>query len=106
MEHTWIVSVARSKDWLPFQVALIGRLLDKGLTVTVGYSRWEVEVSEWVEFVSAMASVWAEFSRWSDYSWMMRALYTVLIRRNDSEKWYYVQLKVDNGGVRYGCIAV
>lgn len=106
MEHTWIVSVARSTDWLPFQVALIGRLLDKGLTVTVGYSRWEVEVSEWVVFVSAMASVWAEFSRWSDFPWMMRAAYTVKVRRDDSEKWYYVQLRVADGGVRYGSIAL
>lgn len=105
MEHTWIVCVSRSNDWLPFQVALIERLLDKGLSVTVGYPYWFVEVHEWVEFVSAMASVWAEFSRWSDFSWMMRAVYTVRVRRDDGEKWHYVQLRVDNGGVRYGSVA-
>lgn len=105
MEKKWIVSVARSTDWLPFQVALIERLLDKGLAVTVGYSRWEVEIDEWIVFVSSIAAVWAAFSRWSEYSWMMRAVYTVRIRRSDREKWNYVQLRVDNGGVRYGCIS-
>lgn len=104
MEKKWIVSVARSTDWLPFQVALIGRLLDKGIAVKVGYSRWEVEVTEWVQFVSAMASVWAEFSRWSEYPWMMRATYMVRIRRNDRKDWHHVWLKVADGGVRYGCI--
>lgn len=106
MERKWIVSVGRSTDWLPFQVALIERLLDRGMTVTVGYSRWEVEVSEWVDFVSALASVWAEFSRWSEYGWMMRATYTVRLRRVGEEKWYYVWSKVDKNGVRYGSISV
>lgn len=105
MEHTWIVSVARSKDWQPFQVALICRLLDRGLSVRMGYMRWEVEVSEWVQYVSAVASVWAEFSRWSEHRWLMSATYTVRIRRNDQEGWRYVWMKVDNGGVRYGSLA-
>lgn len=106
MVHTWIVSVARSNDWMSFNVALIGRLLDKGLSVKIGYCRWEVEISEWAVFVSAMASVWAEISRWSDFPWMMIAVYTVRLRRDDSEKWRLVQLKVAKGGVRYGSIAI
>lgn len=106
METKWKVSVGRYTDWLPFQVALIERLLDKGLTISVGYSRWEVEVSEWVEFVSALASVWAEFSRGSEFGWMMRATYTVRICKVDSNKWHYVWCKVDNGGVRYGSISM
>lgn len=105
MEKRWRVSVSRSTDWLPFQVALIERLLDKGLTVTVGYGRWEVEVYEWCDFVSALASVWAEFSRWSEFGWMMRAVYTVRVAKIGDNRWHYVACRVDKGRVRYGSIS-
>lgn len=106
MEKKWKVSVSRSTDWLPFQVALIERLLNKGLAISVSRGYWEVEVSEWIEFVSALASVWAEFSRWSEFGWMMRATYTVRLCKIGCNQWHYVWCKVDNGGVRYGSVSI
>ena len=95
-------------DWQPFNVSVVGGLLDEGLAVsfgcTLGRRYFSVEVDEWRQFLSVLWRVWAGISRGSDFAWMMRAQYEVSVEMGG--KAYNVGIRVTSKGLVYGSIAL
>lgn len=95
-------------DWQPFNVSVVGGLLDEGFAVSFGVALgrryFSVEVDEWRQFLSVLWRVWAGISRGSDFAWMMRAQYEVSVEVGG--KAYNVGIRVTPNGLVYGSIAL
>lgn len=95
-------------DWQPFNVSVVGGLLDEGFAVSFGVAfgrrYFSVEVDEWRQFLSVLWRVWAGISRGSDYAWMMRAQYEASVEVGGKE--YRVGVHVTKNGLVYGSIAL
>lgn len=95
-------------DWRPFNVSVVGGLLDEGFAVSFGVALgrryFSVEVDEWRQFLSVLWRVWAGISRGSDFAWMMRAQYEVSVEVDG--KAYNVGIRVTQNGLVYGSISL